>query len=586
MRNDRIRHICIYPGTSLFEVLKVHSDAVKHQLPAGIALVVDENDMLVGTVTDGDVRRAILKIGAIDGVTASDAMTRNPIVFPEMFSFKDILEGLPGELKKRHRRANRFLSKIILVNEAGNPVDVLDYHQLWEQRVASHRHVVVIGLGYVGITLALVLAERGFLVTGVDVNPNVVDGLNRKQSHVHEIGLEELLREQVGRNFSASTDVPADGDVFIIAVGTPVQDSTENQHPSPTMEYLKAATVAVGERLSRGNLVVLRSTVPPGTTREFVMPLLEEISGLRCGPDFHLSFAPERTIEGNAINELYSLPQVIGGINEDSVEATTALFRDVTKNIIKVESLEAAEMVKLINNCYRDLIFAFANELTQIGSAYNLDLVEVIRAANQGYPRDTVPLPSPGVGGPCLTKDPYILMHAARTRGQNAVLSMQGRMVNESMHSFVADSVINELQRCGKNPLECSILVCGLAFKGSPETTDLRGSSSVDIGQTLVPQVGQVYAHDPVVSPEEIEAAGFTPVAIPESFGTMDAVLFLNNHRSYRQLDVFEMVRSLRSPAIVYDGWHLFRPEDVTSIPGAIYMGLGMTRRSTLGESN
>lgn len=584
---NRLQLITVSPSASLIDILKVHADAANHDLPAGFALVVDETGRLVGTITDGDVRRALLKSGGSVDVVAHDIMTENPIAFLQSTSFREILTMLPQELEKRRRRARRFLGKIVLVDHENRPTGVLEYHQLWEQRVATHRHIVIVGLGYVGLTLALVLAERGFRVTGVDVNPVIVSLLSQGQSHIHEVGLHEILREQIGRNFSVSQNIPADGDVFVVAVGTPVLKPTSNDMvPTPRMDYLRDASEAVGKCLSPGSLVVLRSTVPPGSTRNFVLPILERESGLKAGTEFHLAFAPERTVEGNAIEELYMLPQVVGGINEDSVEATVALFRDVTSNIIRVESLEAAEMVKLINNCYRDLVFAFANEMAQIGSIFNLDITKVIRAANQGYPRNPVPLPSPGVGGPCLTKDPYILTSVAEKHGITHTLSQYGRNVNESMHAFVADAVIDQLRQLGKDPVQASVLVCGLAFKGEPETTDLRGSTSIEIIHLLQRRVGRLTCHDPIVPPDILRAEGLEPLELPEGFSDQDAVLILNNHRFYGKLDVFQMMRKLRAPGIIYDAWHMLRPDDVLSNGSVVYMSLGYTRSNVTALLN
>lgn len=580
--SKRVQPIIVSPSTLMTDILKVHAEAANHDLPAGFALVVDDSGKLIGTITDGDIRRALLKSGGSVDVVAQDIMSGNPIAFLQGTPFREILATLPAELEKRNRRARRFLGKIVLVDAENHPTGVLEYHQLWEQRVATHRHVVIVGLGYVGLTLALVLAERGFHVTGVDVNSTVINLLSEGKSHVHEIGLNELLREQLNRNFFVSQEIPADGDVFVIAVGTPVPKPAGSILPEPRMNYLHDAAEVVGRCLSPGALVVLRSTVPPGSTRDFVLPVLEAASGFKAGTDFHLAFAPERTVEGNAIQELYMLPQVIGGINEDSVEATVALFRDVTPNIIRVESLEAAEMVKLINNCYRDLVFSFANEMAQLGSVFNLDITDVIRAANQGYPRNPVPLPSPGVGGPCLTKDPYILASVAEKYGLARTLSQHGRDVNESMHQFVVDAVIEQLRKLGKEPAECSVLVCGLAFKGEPETTDLRGSTSLEIAHLLKAQVGTLYGHDPIVPPNMLRAEGLEPLDLPDGFANQDAVLILNDHRFYSRLDAFDMMRRLNAPGIVYDAWHMLRADEVLNNRPVVYMGLGYVRSNVV----
>jgi len=270
-------------------------------------------------------------------------------------------------------------------------------------------------------------------------------------------------------------------------------------------------------------------------------------------------------------------------VNSDSVEATVALFRELTPTIVRVESLEAAEMAKLINNAFRDLIFAFSNHVAHVATHFNIDVTEVIRAANRGYPRDPVPLPSPGVGGPCLTKDPYILDSVARRAGIGPTLFALGRAVNESIHERVADDVVAQLRKVGKDPMKCTVLLCGLAFKGDPETADLRNSSALEIAGHLRGKVGALRGHDPVADAAQIQAAGITPVDLPDGFHGADAVLFLNNHRSYKKIDVYSMMRSVAAPGVLYDGWQHFRAENVLEVCPCVYMGHGFARTS-VGE--
>ena len=580
-----IEQLFIDKKASIFEVLKRLAAGPALGLPAGIALVVDDQQRIIGTVTDGDVRRALLASNDT-GQSVENAMTSNPITFPENISHREILRQLPAELERRGRRSLRFLGKIVLVDDNQVPVRVLDYHQLWEQRVATHRRIVVVGLGYVGLTLALELAREGFHVAGVDNDESRINMLRDGKSYVHEIGLPELLREELNATFFPQTSLPEQGDVYVVSVGTPVggggdddENDNDNDH-SPQLHGLVAAAEDIGARLQRGNLVVLRSTVPIGATREIVCPILEKHSGLRAGTDFHLAFAPERTAEGRALYELRTLPQVIGGINEDSVEATAALFRELTPTLVRVDSLEAAELVKLINNCYRDLTFAFANEMVHLAQPWNLDVVKTIEAANRGYTRGQIPLPSPGVGGPCLTKDPYILKASASRAGLKGTLSERGRQVNEAMLDLVADTVIEELRTQGKDPAAARVVICGLAFKGEPETGDLRNSTTIEIANRLKPRVGSLHGHDPVATDDEIREFGLQPVELPVGFQGADAVLFLNNHRHYEQVDVFSLVRAMAAPGIVYDGWHLFDQADVLAAAPCVYLGLGFRRSS------
>jgi nucleotide sugar dehydrogenase len=424
------------------------------------------------------------------------------------------------------------------------------------------------------------MADAGFMVTGVDVDTQRIQQLNKGQSYIHEIGLQDLLKEQINKNLFVTTQVPADGDVYIISVGTPVETSTDGTQKGPVLKYLESACAAIGAQLKRGNLVVLRSTVPIGTCRNFVKQQLEQHSGLTCGIDFHLSFAPERTAEGKALKELRSLPQIIGGFNNDSLEATAAIFRDLTPTIIKVESLEAAEMAKLINNTYRDYIFAYANQMAKVASQFNMNIHDIIRAANEGYPRDPVPYPSPGVGGPCLTKDPHIFASVADHYQLDKNLFLNGRSINESMHAHVAESVLNQLRLNHKDLKTARVVVCGLAFKGNPETGDIRNSSAIDIVQLLKAHIPVVYGYDMVADTQEMIDCGVVPVSIEDAFEKADAVLFLNNHKSFEKLNVFDMVRSMNQHPIVYDGWNLFRADDILSAKPCTYMGISFTRSS------
>jgi UDP-N-acetyl-D-mannosaminuronic acid dehydrogenase len=573
-----VERLTISPETSLHEVLERFDAAAAHRLPAGIVLAVDADGRLIGTVTEGDVRRALLA-GSEMSRPAWEFMRRDPIAFPEGTSILEILERLPEELARRGRRSRKYLSKVVLVDELGRPTRVLDYHELWEQRVASHRHVTIVGLGYVGLTLALALADEGFLVTGVDTDGARVAMLNEGRSYVHEAGLPELLRRHHEGNFRAALDMGDDGDVYVVAVGTPVE--AVDGRREVVMAHLLHSLDWVAERLRPGNLVVLRSTVPVGTCSRVSIPRLEERTGLRCGVDFHLSFAPERTAEGRALQELRELPQIIGGYNEDSVEATAALFRELTPTLVRVESLEAAELAKLVNNGMRDLVFAFANETARLAASFDLDVVEVIKAANQGYGRDPVPLPSPGVGGPCLTKDPYILASIRDGRGAESTLSEHGRAVNESMTGFVVQRILDGLAHAGKDPARSRLLACGLAFKGQPETSDVRDSTGVAIALRLKDAGVEVLAHDPVVPADVLEACGLPAAAgPPEGVAGMDAVLFLNNHPSFEHLDVPAMLAAMAPRPLVFDGWHQLRVADVLAVGEAVYVGLSFTRSS------
>lgn len=578
---DKFETYKISKKDTIKRVLQVFQYASDNSLPTGIAVVVDKENCVVGVISEGDIRRALMNGKTLD-CDISDIYNKNPVCVNHQLSYKEILTLIPQRLSERNRKSKKFLGNVILNDENNKFIKVLAYNELWEQKVASHRHVVVLGLGYVGLTLGLVLSDEGFFVTGVDLDKEKIYKLKNKQSYVFEKGLPELLREQSGRNFVPSLDIPEDGDVYVISVGTPVFKGETDKYPTPVLDYIISLSEELGKKLRPGNLVILRSTVPTGTTRNVVIPLLEEYSGLKCGQDFHLSFAPERTAEGKALKELRDLPQIIGGINEDSVEATAALFRELTPTIVKVSSIEAAEMVKLINNSFRDIIFAYSNYVSKIASGYNLDIIEIIKAANQGYPRDPVPLPSPGVGGACLTKDPYIFSTITNIDLSSEIsLFEYGRMINESMHTYISDRVISEVVNLDKDITKIKIFVCGLAFKGKPETGDVRNSSAVEIYHLLKCQTENIFGHDPIASLQEIKDVGVKSVEFQEGIENSDVVLFLNNNEFYERLDMFDVVRKMGENPIIVDGWNLFRAEDILNAKPSVYIDLSQIKKST-----
>tara|TARA_B100002051_G_C16741659_1_gene644703 strand:- start:2634 stop:4358 length:1725 start_codon:yes stop_codon:yes gene_type:complete len=561
--------------TSIPDLLEIFENSVSNDLPSGIAIVVNKNNSVIGTITDGDIRRYLIKNNNLDAI-AEDLMENNPILFSAEKNLSEIAKLIPIELLKRGRRSNKVLSKIILVNKKNQPIRILNYHEIWEQRVATHRHIVILGLGYVGLTMASIIADSGFIVTGFDTDKKKIKLLNQNKNYIHEKGLSELIKKNLNKSFFVTNELPVNGDVYVVSVGTPL-----NKNKKPDMSYLKSACTMIGKVLKRGNLVILRSTVPIGTTGGFVKELLEQKSNLKCGIDFYLSFAPERTAEGKALIELRNLPQIIGGYNKDSLEATVAIFRDITNKIVRVDTLESAEMAKLINNSFRDYIFAYSNQIAVIGSKYNIDVVKVIKAANDGYTRDPVPLPSPGVGGPCLTKDPYIFASSSSKIKLKDKIFKTGRKINEGMHHFIFNCIENELKRIGKNDSKkLNVFICGLAFKGNPETGDLRNSSSIEIIKIFENMNFNISGYDPVASIADIKSFGILYNNISDGFRNADVVIFLNNHISFSNLKIAKLISHMKELPIIFDGWSLFDYNKILNIRPCTYMGLSFSKSS------
>ena len=309
----------------------------------------------------------------------------------------------------------------------------------------------------------------------------------------------------------------------IITVGTPI-----NSQNNPEMNDLIEVSKMISANMKPNSTVILRSTVPVGTCRKIVLPILKE-SRLKIGESFYLSFCPERTVEGNAIQELFEIPQVIGGVTEKCVEKSTFLFKFLAKSIVRAESIESSELVKLLNNSYRDLSFSFSNAFIKLSEKFNIDANSVISLANEGYPRNKIPLASPGVGGYCLTKDPY-LYSSSFPNSYHSKLSIMGRKINSSSHKIVIKQIkkFSNIHKIKQENLK--ILLIGMAFKGIPETNDLRNSTSVKLYNELQDLKLNTFCHDNVVDKKVLKNLGFKILRNQDELKNFNIFLFMNNH--------------------------------------------------------
>ena len=567
-----LEKLFISPKTDLKTIIHRMDGILLNNLPKGIMLVVDENNQLLGTITDGDIRRSFKN--KKEATLAKDIMNKKPLFFSDQDSIEIIKKEIPKRLKNRNKTSRKFLSNIILVDKKNIPTRMIAYHELWKNEVLDNKNVSVIGLGYVGITLSLALADTGMIVFGYDINSEKIKELNEGRIDVHENGLDRLLNEHLDKLFFPSDSLSEDSDVYIVCVSTPVEVNNENNNHQLVLDYIESATKEISKKLKKGALIILRSTIPIGFTRNHIIPIIEKTSGLKSGLDFKISFAPERTVEGQAMKELRELPQVIGAYDDKSFDDTAKVFSRLTSTIVRVESLEAAEMVKLMNNSFRDYVFAYSNKLSMIASNFNLDITDVIESANRGYPRNTIPYPSPGVGGPCLTKDPYIF--SASTESGNENLFYMSRNINDRMHSHVVERIMNQIKLIGKNKASTKILICGLAFKGNPETGDLRNSSSVEVYRIFQRMNVDIYGFDHVIDKDSLLANDIKYHDLNNGIDRFDVIMFLNNHEKNIRLNFFELIRQMNDFPIFFDGWSQFQKQEILKIRKCIYMNLSV----------
>ena len=432
------------------------------------------------------------------------------------------------------------------------------------------RHVCLLGLGFVGLTLASRMAEVGFQITGVEIKDDVRDKLRAGKAHFFEPGLDEGLRRAVdaGR-LTACAEIPRGcaATVYIITVGTPLgPDGRVSLHSVQRIAH------EIADRLKDGDLVILRSTVKIGTTQNVVRPILEN-----SGKHFEIAFCPERTVEGQALSELRYLPQIIGASNLSTVNRAAQLFGFITPTVVRVSSDETAEMIKLIDNSKRDVMFAYANEVARMCDRIGISAAEVIRSGRFGYARTDLPMPGP-VGGPCLSKDSHILAESLQQFGISPEVTVAARVVNERQPEEIAGFLNDYAAAQPGFPADARIALLGIAFKGRPATDDIRGTMAIPVFAALkraFPK-SRFVAHDPVVDTQTLNSLGLTPVEdLHHAFrGTHIAVL-LNNHPAYASMPVELLATNMASPALIYDCWNNFMEQPIQLSNGVRYVALG-----------
>jgi UDP-N-acetyl-D-glucosamine dehydrogenase len=388
--------------------------------------------------------------------------------------------------------------------------------------------IAVIGAGYVGLPLAQTFADAGQKVVLVDVGAELVDAINRGESHINDVPTERLRPHVESGAIAATTDYGAtrEADAILIAVPTPLSRQRE-----PDLSYVESAAHSLAPHLREGHLVVLESTTYPGTTREILQPLLEAGSGLKAGPDFGLAYSPERVDPGNRDYTTKTTPKIVGGVDERSTDAAAALYRKAVDEVHAVSAPEAAELTKLLENIFRSVNIALVNELAQLCDRMDIDVWEVVDAAA------TKPFgfmsfkPGPGLGGHCIPIDPFYLTWKAREFDFSTRFIELAGEVNNNMPYFCRSVVSQALNHGARKSLSGSkILVLGVAYKS--DIDDVRESPAEKLMELLRNAGATVAYHDPHVS----KFNGDTSVALePEAY---DCVVIVTAHSSIDYADV------------------------------------------------
>lgn len=434
--------------------------------------------------------------------------------------------------------------------------------------------LAVIGQGYVGLPVAAMFAEAGFNVLGVDILPELVSKINQGINPIEgkEPGLAELLKSVIASGrLHATTDYNDlnDCDIFLVAVETPVGDDH-----APRYEALRSALSSLAAVMKRGALVIIESTIAPRTMHDLVLPLLEEKSGKKLSEGFYLGNCPERVMPGKLLKNLKIMSRVVGGMTPETSDVMIALYKNIVEADLDPSDCITAELVKTVENAYRDVQIAFANEVALVAEAAGGDVWKVRELVNKS-PMRQMHLPGAGVGGHCIPKDPWLLVHGAEERGVKLRLIPAAREINNSMPLHMVKLLEEALARVGRPILDARIAVLGYAYL--EDSDDTRNSPT----RTLVARLYELGAEPVIHDPWIPEYNG----DVYEKAKGCDAAVVMVAHSAYKEMDL-NILRGVLKTPILLDGRRAFREGRVAEVFGSGYVLVGTHNRQRYDASN
>ena len=395
--------------------------------------------------------------------------------------------------------------------------------------IREMKNCCILGLGYIGLPTAAVLANSGFIVKGVDINETIVRDINKGKIHIYEKGLEDLVKKAIDNKALTISDKPSESEVFIIAVPTPFHNKKSTELKKPNLDYVFEAAKTISKYIKKENLIILESTSPVGTS-EKVANLISKYSNLEES-EINIAYCPERVLPGNIIFELKNNDRVIGGRTAKASNMAKQVYRSFCKGKLIITNDRTAELVKLTENSFRDVNLAFANELSMICDEYNVKARELISIANH-HPRVNILNPGCGVGGHCIAVDPWFLISALP---EEANLIKKAREVNIKKTNWVLDKIKNKVDVLKRSTSkDISIGILGLTFK--QDVDDIRESPAMLIAEKLIKQNYNIYPCDPNIK----NKLNFNLFSLEETLTKSDLIIILVPHKEFKKLDLIK----------------------------------------------
>ncbi len=411
--------------------------------------------------------------------------------------------------------------------------------KLYEKIVNKQEKLSLVGLGYVGMPIAVAFAQKGVEVIGFDLNKNKIDLYNRGIDPTHEVGDDAIRNSTV--EFTADPEKLREAKFHIVAVPTPV-----NLDHTPDLAPVIGASELLGRNLTKGSIVVYESTVYPGVTEDVCIPILERESGMKCGVDFKVGYSPERINPGDKVHRLENIHKIVSGMDAESLDEIKHVYDLVIEvGTYPVSSIKTAEAIKVVENSQRDINIAFMNELAMVFDRMGIDTNEVVDGMNTKW--NALGFRPGLVGGHCIGVDPYYFTYEAEKLGYHSQIILSGRKVNDGMGAFVADATIKELIKAGKAPKNCKVVIFGLTFKEN--CPDIRNSKVEDIIKRL-----KEYDIDPVVVDPWADAAEakreyHVDLVSLEDVQDVDCIILAVAHNEFKTLTVDDLKKMYRAGA-------------------------------------
>jgi len=547
----KVHEFIVNENADLEVLLSTLSRRINPNFGSGFAIIVDAAGDITGIVEDSDLRKFLLKFPN-NKLEIKELMRKDFISVDVDLDKSQMISNVISQMDLRGWNTSLPVRIIPVLNNQ-KPVGLIDTEEIQLALQQQKSNYIVVGLGYIGLTLAISLAHINRNVFGIDTEKTRIDKLKKFCSYIYEPGIESLLKTHLGKNLSVGNTLSLisskEGikNIFFICVGSPLDSNS-----TPDLNNLLLVIEDLIKTLKQGDVIVMRSTVPMGFGNH-VISLVESNLNWKVGVDFHYIAAPERTVEGNALKEIRDLPQILAGATSSCQLIGLSIFQDLSSSVTPVNKIEAAELIKLIGNAYRDYSFGFSNYFIDICQRYKLDINLIIEASNRGYPRSNIPVPSLGVGGPCLSKDSYFLPEISFFNERSPLVV--ARRVNELIPSLVIKFISQNIP----DTKQFKCLGIGIAFKGTPETNDYRNSPGIDFLKLLKMEVSKINVWDSSISKDEVDL----DFPYDSENDDYDFYAILNNNPKNLDFLQSRILKCNFSEIIIFDPWRLLTPSQI-----------------------